>query len=232
VLQVAAHHDVLGEDALRTLCARFRAEVMTGEHAVGRVIARPFRGPPGAFERTEGRKDFAVRPPGRSYLEELATRGVPVHAVGKTHDLFAGTGFSASHPGATNARALRETGALIAALEHGLVFTNLIETDQLYGHRKDSAGFHVALQGIDAAVARWLPQLREDDLLVLTADHGVDPIAPHTDHTREHVPLLARFAGDGGRAYDGAFSDVGASVLEWLTGADAPALPGRSFLRG
>lgn len=230
VLQLAAHHDVLSEDALRELCARVRCEVMVGRHAVGRVIARPFAGPPGAFERTEGRQDFAVRPPGRSYLEELCERGVPVHAVGKTHDLFAGVGFTDRHPGASNARALAETSALVDGLAHGLVFTNLIETDQLYGHRKDPAGFHAALRRIDAEVARWLDRFGPDDLLVLTADHGVDPAAPHTDHTREHVPLLARFAGDGGREHYGPFADVGASVLTWLAGTEASGLPGRSFV--
>lgn len=230
VLQVAAHDQVLPEAGLRDLCERLRHEVMVAPHAVGRVIARPFTGPPGAFTRTEGRKDFAVRPPGRSHLEELAERGVPVHAVGKTHDLFAGVGFTDKHPGPNNATALAETTALIEGLEHGLVFTNLIETDQLFGHRKDAAGFHTALQRIDAEVARWLERLGGDDLLVLTADHGVDPIAPHTDHTREHVPLLARFAGHGGRRHDGPFADVGASVLAWLTGAAADGLPGRSFL--
>lgn len=231
VLQVAAHHDVLDEEALRELCRRFRHEVMVGPDAVGRVIARPFAGSPGAFVRTEGRKDFAVLPPGRSYLEELEERGIPVHAVGKTHDLFAGVGFTAKHAGSSNAAALAATSALVDELEGGMVFTNLIETDQLYGHRKDTAGFHAALQAIDAAVAGWLERLGPDDLLVLTADHGVDPRAPHTDHTREHVPLLARFRGNAGRRHDGPFADVGASVLAWLAdGAEAPALPGASFL--
>ncbi len=231
VLQLAAHHAVLPEEELRALCGRIRREVMVGPDAVGRVIARPFAGAPGAFERTEGRKDFAVRPPGRSYLEELSERGVPVHAVGKTHDLFAGVGFTDRHAGASNARGLEQTGRLVDELDHGLVFTNLIETDQRYGHRKDTEGFADALGLIDAAVGRWLPRLGPDDLLVLTADHGLDPLAPHTDHTREHVPLLARFAGAGGRRHDGAFADVGASVLAWLTDQDAPELPGRSFLR-
>ncbi len=230
VLQLAAHHDVLPEDALHELCERVRHEVMIGPHAVGRVIARPFTGASGAFERTEGRRDFAVHPPGRSYLEELRERGIPVHAVGKTHDLFAGVGFSDRHPGSSNARALAETSALVDGLGRGLVFTNLIETDQLYGHRKDPAGFHSALQRIDAEVARWLDRLGPADLLVLTADHGVDPTAPHTDHTREHVPLLARFAGHGGREHHGPFADVGASVLAWLAGAEAGDLPGRSFV--
>lgn len=230
VLQLAAHHDVLSEEGLLECCARVRHDVMVGPHAVGRVIARPFAGSPGAFERTEGRKDFAVRPPGRSYLEELSERGIPVHAVGKTHDLFAGVGFTHRHPGSSNARALAETSVLVDELDHGLAFVNLVETDQLYGHRKDPVGFHAALQRIDAEVARWLERLRSDDLLVLTADHGVDPTAPHTDHTREHVPLLARFAGHAGREHHGPFADVGASVHAWLAGAQDSGLTGHSFV--
>lgn len=230
VLQLAVHDSVLDEAALHDLCRRIREEVMVGEDAVGRVIARPFVGQPGAFTRTEGRLDLAVKPPGRSYLEELAARGVPTHAVGKTHSLFAGIGFSDKHAGASNAVGLEQTGQLVSELETGLVFTNLIETDQLYGHRKDVHGFARALETIDAAVGGWLERLGPDDLLVLTADHGVDPRAPHTDHTREHVPLLASFPGHGSRRHDGAMADVGASVLLWLTGEDAPALPGTPFL--
>jgi len=106
---------------------------------------------------------------------------------------------------------------------------NLVETDQIYGHRHDVEGFHGALQEIDAAVAGWLELLRDGDLLVLTADHGVDPLAPHTEHTREHAPLLAVFAGQDGRRHDGPLADVGASVLKWLTGREADALPGVPF---
>ncbi len=229
VLQIAAHVDRLSEEELHAACGAARA-VMTGEHAVGRVIARPFRGEPGAFRRTEGRHDLSVPPPGRTYLDELRARGVPVHAVGKVCDLFAGRGIDHAHPGATNERALAETAGLVRELDAGLVFTNLVETDQVYGHRKDTAGFHAALQAIDAGVGEWLDALGPGDLLVVTADHGCDPAAPHSDHTREHVPLLARFEGHGGRRHDGALADVGASVLRWLTGADAPGLPGRSFL--
>ena len=107
---------------------------------------------------------------------------------------------------------------------------NLVETDQVYGHRHDTEGFHDALKQIDAAVGGWLELLRDDDLLVLTADHGVDPDAPHTDHTREYAPLLAVFPGHGGRRHDGPLADVGASVLRWLTGREADALPGDPFL--
>jgi phosphopentomutase len=228
VLQLAAHRDVLSEEDLIAACAAAR-EAMTGEHAVGRVIARPFEGEPGAFRRTEGRKDFSVKPPGRSYLEELQAAGVPVHAVGKVRDLFAGVGVDAYHPGASNERGIAAISELARDLDAGLVFANLVETDQVYGHRHDVEGFHRALREIDAAVGEWLELLGDEDLLVLTADHGVDPRAPHTDHTREHAPLLARFRGHDGRRHDGPLADVGASTLKWLAGREAPELPGEPF---
>jgi phosphopentomutase len=229
VLQLAAHHDVLSEDELLATCAAAR-EAMTGEHAVGRVIARPFEGEPGSFRRTEGRKDFSVRPPGRSYLDELQAAGVPVHAVGKVRDLFAGVGIDDYHPAATNERGIEELTALVRDVDAGLVFANLVETDQIYGHRHDVEGFRRALRQIDAAAGEWLSLLRDDDLLVLTADHGVDPRAPHTDHTREYAPLLATFSGQDGRRHDGPLADVGASALKWLAGRAAPELPGTPFL--
>jgi phosphopentomutase len=229
VLQVAAHDAVLAETDLHARCAALRAR-LTGPHAVGRVIARPFTGEAGAWERTDGRRDFAVRPPGRSYLDAVREAGVPVHAVGKVCDLFAGAGIDRKHSAPTNADGLWVTGRLIEEITGGLVLVNLVETDQIHGHRKDTAGFHAALRDIDAAVAGWLPRLGPDDLLVLTADHGVDPWAKHSDHTREYVPLLALFAGGEGRRHDGAMADVGASAMAWLcgTGHD-PAIPGTPF---
>ena len=228
VLQIAAHVDVVPVAELYAACAAAR-EIMTGEHAVGRVIARPFRGAPGAFERTEGRRDIALDPPGGSYMQELQAAGVPVHTVGKIGQVFNGVGVDESHKGSTNAAAIAVLGELIRDLDSGFVFANLVETDQVFGHRNDVLGFHGALQEIDAAVGEWLEHLDpERDLLVLTADHGVDPTLPGTDHTREHVPLLARFAGDGARR-DGPFADVGASVLRWLAGREAD-LPGEPFV--
>jgi phosphopentomutase len=229
VLQIAAHVDVLDEPGLYQTCEAAR-ELMSGEHAVGRVIARPFEGEPGAFHRREGRRDYAAPPPGRSYLEELQDAGLKVHAVGKIRDLFAGVGIDVKHDGATNAKGIAATSSLLRELESGLVFVNLVETDQLYGHRHDVEGFHRSLREIDAAVADWLGLLGKDDLLVLTADHGVDPDAPHTDHTREYAPLLARFEGHGGRRHDGPLADVGASVYRWLAARDAPELPGEPFV--
>ncbi len=229
VLQIAAHEAEVPEEELYAACHAAR-QIMHGDHAIGRVIARPFRGEPGAFDRTDGRLDFALDPPGRSYLDELRADGIPVHTVGKIGSVFNHVGVDHEHPGATNAAAIRATSELIGDLERGLVFANLVETDQVYGHRKDVAGFHRALQEIDAAVGEWLAALDpERDLLVVTADHGCDPTTPGTDHTREHVPLLARFAGDGGRRSDGPFADVGAAVLRWLAGRDAGALPGTPF---
>ena len=225
VLQLAAHRDVLSEDDLRAACGAAREVV-----SVGRVIARPFEGEPGAFRRTEGRKDFSLVPPARSYLDELQAAGVPVHAVGKVRDLFAGVGIDEYHPAATNARGIEAIGELVSGLDAGLAFANLVETDQVYGHRHDVEGFHAALREIDAAVGEWLTELRDDDLLVLTADHGVDPHAPHTDHTREYAPLLAAFGGQDGRRHDGPLADVGASVLKWLAGREAQALPGTPFV--
>jgi phosphopentomutase len=229
VLQLAAHVDVIGEPELYAVCEAAR-EVMTGAHAVGRVIARPFDGGPGAWHRREGRRDFSLAPPARSYLQEIQAAGLPVHGVGKIRDLFAGVGVDVKHAGATNAAAIAATTTLLSELQTGMIFVNLVETDQVYGHRHDVEGFHRALQVIDAAVAQWLGLLGEDDLFVLTADHGVDPNTDHSDHTREYAPLLARFAGHGGRRHDGPLADVGASALRWLTGADAPALPGTPFV--
>lgn len=230
VLQIAAHVDEVPPAELYAACAAAR-EIMRGEHAVGRVIARPFKGEPGAFMRTEGRKDLALPPPGRSYLDEVQAAGLPVHTVGKVGQVFAGVGVDHEHKGATNPAAIESTTALMDSLDGGLVFTNLVETDQVYGHRGDVPGFHDALKEIDAAVGDWVERLDpRRDLLVLTADHGCDPTTPGTDHTREHVPLLARFAGHGGRRHDGPFADVGASVLRWLAGRDAPALPGTPFV--
>jgi phosphopentomutase len=239
VLQLAAHVERVPAEELYRAAAAARA-AMRSEHAVGRVIARPFSGADGGFRRTEGRRDFALAPPARSYLQELEAAGVEVHGVGKIRDLFAGVGVTRSHPGAINERALASVEALLGELERGLVFANLIETDQVYGHRKDVLGFERALRRIDARLASWLGLLRTQDLLIVTADHGVDPAHPGTDHTREYAPLLAvsgrmlKRRAEGGRLqgarHDGPLADVGATVLRWLTGRDADGLPGKAFL--
>ncbi len=239
VLQLAAHVERVPAEELYRACAAAR-EVMRGEHAVGRVIARPFTGEPGAFVRTDGRRDFALEPPARSYLQELGDAGVRVHGVGKIGDLFAGVGVSVRHEAATNARALQIVEELLAQPGGGLVFANLIETDQVYGHRKDAEGFARALREIDARVGAMLERLREGELLIVTADHGVDLAHPGTDHTREYAPLLAVSGemlarqrgggGLGGARHDGPLADVGATALAWLTGRRDSELPGEAFV--
>ncbi len=225
VVQLAAHGSVMDAPALYAACEALRRELP----GVGRVIARPFSGRPGAFERTLGRRDYALAPPAPSHLDALRAAGIPVHGVGKAPALFAGAGFSDTHAGADNAQAIASVGGLIEHLDGGAVFANLIETDQTYGHRKDVSGFATALGALDEALGQWLERLGEEDLLIVTADHGCDPASPHADHTREYAPLLARFRGHGGRRHDGPLADVGASVLDWLTTTSAP-LPGRSFI--
>jgi phosphopentomutase len=239
VAQLAAHVERMPAEELYAACVAARA-ALVGEDAVGRVIARPFSGAVGAFTRTDGRRDYALTPPARSYLQELEQAGVQVHGVGKIGDLFDGVGVSVSHPGASNARALDALEELVGELQRGLVFVNLIETDQRYGHRKDARGFAGALGEIDARLGGVLERMREDDLLVVAADHGVDLAHPGTDHTREYAPLLALTgamlarrrtgAGLGGFRHDGPLADVGATVLRWLTGAQAAGLPGDAFL--
>jgi phosphopentomutase len=228
VIQLAAHGAAVPAEVLYAMCAVLRAS-LPGSGAVRRVIARPFEGQPGAFTRTAGRRDYTTAPPSPSQLELLVQAAVEVHGVGKAPALFDGIGFTALHAGATNGEAIASVEALIGELDGGLVFANVIETDQLYGHRKDTAGFHRALQEIDAALARWLQAARQEDLIIVTGDHGCDPASAHSDHTREYAPLLAHFSGHGGRRHDGLLADVGASVLEWLTGERA-RLPGRSFI--
>ena len=164
---------------------------------MGRVIARPFDGEPGAFRRTTGRRDFALPPPGRSYLDEIQDAGVPVHAVGKVGQIFAGRGVTEDHHAPDNPSAIDAIDCLLAEPGPALVFANLVDTDQLYGHRKDVQGFHARLREIDVAVARWLVDIGEGDLLILCADHGCDPPTPAPTTPREHSPLLAMFAGPG-----------------------------------
>jgi phosphopentomutase len=229
VFQIAAHVDVVGEEELYECCLAARA-ILSGEHAVGRVIARPFEGEAREFRRTGGRRDFALAPPGISYLDEITGAGVPVHAVGKVGQVFAGRGVTSDHHAPDNATAIDAIDRLLADPAGAFVFANLVDTDQVFGHRKDVEGFSAALRDIDAAVGRWLVDVGEGDLLVLCADHGCDPAHPGTDHTREYSPLLAMFPGQDGRRVDAPLASVGASALRWLTGRDSASLPGDPFV--
>lgn len=228
VFQVAAHEEVVPLDELYAACRTARA-MLRGEHGVSRVIARPFVGRPGAWVRTPHRRDFSLPPAGRTLLDALAEREVPRLGVGKVDDLFAGRNISSTHT-ATNEDAYALIEAGLATLEQGFLFANVIEFDQSWGHRNDVAGYRRGLQALDAAVPRLLGQLREDDLVIFTADHGNDPTTPSTDHSREVVPLLVvgprvRPVSLGRRS---TFADIGQTVAEFL-GAGA-LTSGTSFL--
>src|SRR4051812_40201971 len=229
VFQIAAHTEVVGEEELYEYCRSAR-RILSGEHGVGRVIPRPVAGAPGAFRQTPRTRHFAPPPPTRRYHHELSSAGPYRHAVGKVGPVFAGRGVTFDHHAHDNPSAIAVIDGLLAEDAGGLVFANLVDTDQVYGHRKDVEGFAGALREIDSAVARWLVGMGDGDLLVLCADHGCDPAHPGTDHTREHSPLLAVFAGHDGRRVDAPLACVGASALHWLTGRDSEELPGEPFV--
>jgi phosphopentomutase len=232
VFQVAAHEETVPLAELYRACEVAR-ELLVGEDAVSRVIARPFSGAPGGggggYQRTARRKDFSIPPPGPTLLDRLAERGIPRVGVGKVDDLFAGRNITSEHT-PTNADAYRLIERALETLETGFLFVNVIEFDQTWGHRNDVAGFHEGLRELDAWIPRMLERLRPDDFVLLTADHGNDPTTPSTDHSREAVPVLAvgprvRPVRLGERS---SFADLGASVAEYF---DLPALPaGTSFL--
>jgi phosphopentomutase len=228
VFQIAAHEDTVLLSELYAACEVAR-ELCRGEHGVSRVIARPFVGAPGAWKRTANRRDFSLPPPGPTLLDRLAERQIPRVGVGKVDDLFAGRGISSIHT-ATNAEAYTLIEGALRAMRRGLLLANVIEFDQTWGHRNDIAGFHTGLLELDRTLPRLLDAVREDDLMIFTADHGNDPTTPSTDHSREVVPLLAvgpkvRPAGLGRRR---TFADIGQTVAQFL---EVPALPaGTSFL--
>jgi phosphopentomutase len=214
VFQLAAHEDVIPVADLYRKCEIARG-LLTGENAVGRVIARPFGGTPGAFVRTPRRRDFSLPPPGRTLLDALKERGHDVIGIGKIEDLFAGRGLTSSNHTATNAEAQAATLAQLAQPFSGLLFVNLVEFDQSYGHRRNPAGYAAALQAFDAWLPSALALLRAGDALFITGDHGTDPTWQGTDHTRENVPLLVTGPSITAGANLGArtsFADLGATL--------------------
>jgi phosphopentomutase len=228
VFQVAAHEDTVPPEELYRACAIAR-ELLTGEHVVSRVIARPFEGTPGDYRRTARRKDFSVEPVGTTLLDRLAEAGVPRVGIGKVDDLFAGRNITSEHT-PTNADAYRLIERALDGLETGFVFVNVIEFDQSWGHRNDVPGFHEGLRELDAWVPRLVERLRPADLVILTADHGNDPTTPSTDHSREVVPVLVagpriKPVGLGVRR---TFADLGQTVAEYFGVARLAA--GTSFL--
>jgi phosphopentomutase len=225
VFQVAAHEQTVPLEELYEACRIARRQLI-GEHAVGRVIARPFDGVPGAYRRTSHRHDFSLEPSRPNHLTRIREAGAPVYGVGKISDVFAGLDVSSSEPTASNAEGIAVTTRLLDEVDAGFVFANLVETDMLFGHRNDPQGFHACLQEFDRALPAMLARLRPDDLFVLTSDHGCDPTTASTDHSREHALLVAHTPRLGhGARYDGWFPDIGATVADWLGARDA-ALPG------
>ena len=228
VFQIAAHEDTVPLEELYAACRTARA-LLSGEHGVSRIIARPFTGTGGAWTRTPHRKDFSLPPPGPTLLDRLEAAAVPRVGIGKVDDLFAGRGISSRHP-ATNAEAYRLIAEALATMESGFLFVNVIEFDQTWGHRNDVPGFAAGLAELDAALPGLLLHAQPDDLIIFTADHGNDPTTPSTDHSRERVPILVygprvRAVPLGERA---TFADVGQTVASFF--GVAPLAAGTSFL--
>ncbi|HUW64468.1 MAG TPA: phosphopentomutase, partial [Spirochaetia bacterium] len=216
VFQIAVHEDVMPPEELYRIC-RIARGILTGEHSVSRVIARPFAGTPGHFVRTPRRHDFSLPPAGTTVLDLLTAAGIPVTGVGKIADIFAGRGVAVSLTGAGNDELVTRTIEALAGPGKGFIFANLVDFDMLYGHRNDPAGYAGALSRFDARLPEIYAAMGPDDLLVITADHGCDPTTPSTDHSREYVPLLV--IGDmvrpgvslGTRA---GFGDLAATIAE------------------
>jgi len=229
VLQIAAHEDTVPISELYAICTSARA-LMSGAHAVGRVIARPFVGMSGAYHRTANRKDFSLAPPSATLLDHLTAADWPVITVGKVDDLFAGRGVTEAIHTKDNREGEDTLAGLARTAGRGLVFANLVDFDQAYGHRNDPAGFAAALERFDERLAEILGHLGSDEMCIVTADHGNDPTTPGTDHAREYVPLLV--AGPRVRAADlgtrSSFADVGATLARMFS-VQAPA-SGTSFL--
>jgi phosphopentomutase len=233
VFQVAAHEETIPLEELYEACRIAREEILTGKHAVGRVIARPFVGDPGNYERTPNRKDFSLEPRRPNYLTLVREAGAKVHGVGKIGDIFAGCDIDESYPTKSNVEGITRTLQLLHDIDDGFVFTNLIETDMLWGHRNDPLNFHRCLQDFDHRLPDVLDALRPGDVLILTSDHGCDPTTPSTDHSREYALLLAYVEGKNaaGRIYEGEFADVGATVNAALGGkVPSRRLPGQPII--
>lgn len=214
VLQIAAHEEIVPMERLYAICRVVRR--CGDAYRIGRVIARPFIGEPGHFTRTAARHDFSMEPP-RTVLDAIRDAGLPVKAVGKVADLFAGKGITESHPTGSNREGMERIAALWPETDRGLVFANLVDFDVLYGHRRDAEGYAHAPKEFDDWLDGFLPRCRPEDLVIVTGDHGNDPTYRGTDHTREQVPLLVRYAN---RTEDlglrETFADVAATLAAFF----------------
>lgn len=229
VFQIAAHEEVIPLEQLYQMCKTAR-ELLVGEHAVGRVIARPFIGVPGSFRRTAHRHDYSLEPPG-NILDHLVDHGYEVIGIGKISDIFAGKGVTQTRPTTSNQDGVDKILEVLDLSFQGLVFANLVDFDMLYGHRNDPEGYAQALRDFDARLPEIIGKMKEEDLLIITADHGCDPTYPGTDHTREYVPLIVYGSAikPVNLGIRSTFADVGQSVADYL-GVPAPHLAGQSFL--
>lgn len=217
VFQIAAHEAVIPLEELYEACKIARELTLDERYAVGRVIARPYEGEPGAFKRTANRHDYAVKPPAPTVLSALQDGGFEVIAVGKINDIFDGEGITGSFPTKSNADGIEKTVKALERPFKGLLFTNLVDFDSLYGHRRDPLGYAEALEAFDAALPALLARLGERDLLIITADHGNDPTHAGTDHTREYVPLLVygkSLQSPGPLGVRSTFADVARTIAD------------------
>ena len=228
VFQIAAHEKVVGLDTLYAWCQMARDML-----DVGRVIARPFIGQPGSWQRTSNRHDYSLMPPGETILDRLLAAGHRVISVGKISDIFAGRGVSESYPIKSNDEGMEVTIRLASSLGDGLVFINLVDFDMKFGHRRDVAGYQQALQTFDAQLPTLLSLLRGDELLIITADHGCDPTFRGSDHTREYIPLLV--AGPAVQPVDlgtrESFADIAATIAELLLNEPDPGSFAREIVQ-
>ncbi len=230
VFQIAAHEEIVPPEQLYEYC-RIARKLLTGKHGVGRVIARPFIGKPGAFKRTANRHDFSLEPPRKTLLDALQEAGLATIGVGKIYDIFAGKGVGEHVYNQSNANGMEHTTNYAAKEFHGLCFVNLVDFDMQFGHRRDIDGYAGALTEFDRWLGAFLPTLGEEDIVMITADHGCDPAyTATTDHTREYVPLLV--LGKGVKPVNlgtrGSFADIAATVAD-LLGVELDT-PGKSFL--
>ena len=216
VFQIAAHEEIIPVDELYQMCTTAR-NLLVGEHAVVRVIARPFLGKPGSFKRTERRKDFSLAPPSETVLDILKANHLPVIGLGKIEDLFAGKGLTFSIHSKNNSDGMDKLIEAVEKFKEGLIFINLVDFDMLWGHRNNPRAFAGGLEEFDRRLPEVMELLQKQDILILTADHGCDPTTPSTDHSREYVPLLVcgeSIAKGKNLGVRESFADVGATIAE------------------